>query len=197
MTKPSITTCRTILGIFFVCLLLLISNAAHAGVILMEVDSLDGKGVARIGGFEKCFRVNSLSFSLEREIADSAKTGTDGLSSIRTPDIAVSKSMDASSNSLLKAMFSGIAVKSFNFYFVDTSSAYLAYKLEECFLKNLNTAGDADSLPNEQLLLSCSKIAVQHRPPGGKLNPPEGWDFQKNVKYDPGAILTPDGKPSQ
>ncbi|MDX1925736.1 MAG: type VI secretion system tube protein Hcp [Pirellulaceae bacterium] len=137
-------------------------------MILVRIDGVVGD--SQIEGFKEYFTAESFGFSVERDLADSSKAGTAdvniGVGELQ--ECTISKSMDSASAFLAKKAISGSSCGTADIKFVETITrdkdamfniVYLAYKLDNVFIKSWSTSGDADDRPTEDVALWYNKIA--------------------------------------
>lgn len=165
-------------------------------MILVKIEGLVGDCL--IKGFEGYFTAESFGFGVERELADSAKAGTAdiniGVGELQ--ECTISKSMDRTSADLAKKAISGSSLKTAHIKFVETITmpsgemfnvVYLAYLLDNVFIKSWSTSGDGDDRPTEDVALWFNKIAFsyfytedgQTFKPGGSV----AWDQTKQKPW--------------
>lgn len=137
-------------------------------MILVRIDEIPGD--SKIEGFEKYFTAESFGFGVERELAESGKAGTAdvniGVGELQ--ECTVSKSMDSASTALAKKAISGSSCGTADIKFVESITrdgnamfniVYLAYKLDNVFIKSWSTSGDGDDRPTEDVAIWYNKIA--------------------------------------
>ncbi len=142
-------------------------------MILVKVDGCQGD--CMIPGFKDYFTADSFSFGVERELLDSAKGGTSdiniGVGEIQ--ECSVSKSMDTSSAYLARKAISGSSCKTADIKFLEAitldnnetyNAVYLAFKLDNVFIKSWTVSGDGDDRPTEDVALWFNKIAFIYFP---------------------------------
>ncbi len=140
-------------------------------MILVKIDGI--KGDCTIPGFEDYFTAESFGFAVERELADSAKSGTAdvniGVGELQ--ECTISKSMDITSPYLAKKAISGSSCGTAEIKFVEAITrkdnsmfnvVYLAYKLDNVFIKSWSTSGDADDRPTEDVAIWYNKIGFAY-----------------------------------
>ena len=137
-------------------------------MILVRIDEIPGD--SKIEGFEKYFTAESFGFGVERELAESGKAGTAdvniGVGELQ--ECTISKSMDSASTALAKKAISGSSCGTADIKFVESITrdgnamfniVYLAYKLDNVFIKSWSTSGDGDDRPTEDVAIWYNKIA--------------------------------------
>jgi type VI secretion system secreted protein Hcp len=139
-------------------------------MILVKIEGI--KGDSKIPGFEGYFTAESFSFSVERELAESSKAGTADLNIGvgECQECTISKSMDITSPYLAKKAISGSSCGTAEIKFVEAITrkdgqfnvVYLAYKLDNIFIKSWSTSGDADDRPTEDVAIWYNKIAFAY-----------------------------------
>lgn len=142
-------------------------------MILVRIEGVLGD--CMIEGFEGYFTAESFGFGVERELADSAKGGTAdvniGIGELQ--ECTISKSMDTASAYLARKAISGSSCKEADIKFVEAITrdnnerynvVYLAYKLDNVFVKSWSTSGDGDDRPSEDVALWYNKIAFVYFP---------------------------------
>lgn len=163
-------------------------------------------GDSQIEGFNgknKYFACESFSFSVERELADSAKAGTSdvniGVGELQ--ECSISKSMDSASVDLAKKAISGSSCGTAEIKFVETiedgdnnrhNQVYLWFKLDNAFVKTWSISGDGDDRPTEDITLWYNKIAfVYFATTDGRTfdsGVDVAWDQVKNAKWNDHAM---------
>jgi len=118
------------------------------------------------------FTAESFSFGVQRELTDSAKSGTAdvtlGVGELQ--ECTVSKSMDAVSTFLARKAISGSSVGTVEIKFVEAVTVneemgnvvFLQFKLDNTFIKSWTMSGDADGRPTEDVALWYNKIAFTY-----------------------------------
>lgn len=142
-------------------------------MILVRIEGVLGD--CQIDGFTGYFTAESFGFGVERELADSAKGGTAdvniGIGELQ--ECTISKSMDTASAYLARKAISGSSCKEADIKFVEAITrdnneryniVYLAYKLDNVFVKSWSTSGDGDDRPTEDVALWYNKIAFVYFP---------------------------------
>ncbi len=137
-------------------------------MILVRIDGILGDSM--IAGFSEYFTAESFGFGVERELADSGKAGTAdvniGVGELQ--ECTISKSMDIASAALCRKAISGSSCGTADIKFVETITrdgnamfniVYLAYKLDNVFIKSWSTSGDGDDRPTEDVAIWYNKIA--------------------------------------
>lgn len=140
-------------------------------MILVKIEGIVGD--CQIKGFEEYFTAESFGFGVEREFTDSAKAGTAdiniGVGELQ--ECTISKSMDRTSADLCKKAISGSSLKTAHIKFVEAITmpsgeifnvVYLAYLLDNVFIKTWSTSGDGDDRPTEDVALWYNKIAFSY-----------------------------------
>lgn len=127
------------------------------------------KGDCRIEGFPEYFTAESFGFGVERELAESGKSGTAdiniGVGELQ--ECTISKSMDSASAALAKKAISGSSCETAEIKFVEAITdddgqwniVYMQYKLDNVFIKSWSTSGDGDDRPTEDVAIWYNKIA--------------------------------------
>lgn len=168
-------------------------------MILMKIEDVDGDCL--IKGFEKFVTLDSFSFGVERELADSAKSGTAdiniGVGELQ--EVSVSKSMDRSSPYLAKKAINGSSMGKVDIKFLEATTqadkknanvCYLHFVLDTAFVKSWSMSGDADDRPTEDIALWFNRIAFQYAmTPDGKnfqALSPFAWDHTKSKAWTSG-----------
>ncbi len=142
-------------------------------MILVRIEGVSGD--CMIDGFQGYFTAESFGFGVERELADSAKGGTAdvniGIGELQ--ECTISKSMDTASAYLARKAISGSSCKDADIKFVEAITrdnnerynvVYLAYKLDNVFVKSWSMSGDGDDRPTEDVALWYNKIAFVYFP---------------------------------
>ncbi len=137
-------------------------------MIVVRIDEIPGD--CKIEGFEKYFIAESFGFGVERELAESGKAGTAdvniGVGELQ--ECTISKSMDSASTALAKKAISGSSCGTADIKFLESITrdagamfniVYLAYKLDNVFIKSWSTSGDGDDRPTEDVAIWYNKIA--------------------------------------
>lgn len=177
-------------------------------MILVYIQNIPGD--CKIPGFDdpKHFTVDSFSFNVERELADSAKTGTAdvniGVGDLQ--EVSISKSMDVASPWLARKAIAGSSCGVAEIKFVQTiedagvryNVVYLHFKLNNAFIKSWSISGDGDDRPTEDITIWYNKIAFgYHSTTDGKTFVSHGmcaWDAvaQKPWEGDgsPDAVMS-------
>lgn len=137
-------------------------------MILVRIDNVPGD--CKIVGFEKYFVAESFGFGVERKLADSGKAGTAdiniGVGELQ--ECTISKSMDAASAMLAKKAISGSSCNTADIKFVEAITldsgdmyniVYMAFMLDNVFIKSWSTSGDGDDRPTEDVAIWYNKIA--------------------------------------
>jgi len=155
-------------------------------MILVRIDGIVGD--CNIKGFDKpddnkYFTADSFGFGVERELAESGKGGTAdiniGVGELQ--ECTISKSMDSASVWLARKAISGSSCKEADIKFVQAITlennemyniVYLAYKLDNVFIKSWSTSGDGDDRPTEDVALWYNKIAFCY------FTSPDGKEFK-------------------
>lgn len=166
-------------------------------MILMWVEKV--KGDCLIPGFKDHFTLESFSFGIAREIADSAKAGTAdivfGVGELQ--EVSINKSMDFASPDLAKFAMRGATVGTIDIKFVETTTdassqnpvniIFLYMRLDKAFIKTWNVSGDADGRPTEDMTLWYNKIVFKwfQSPDGQKLTGSAtfSWDHTTNREW--------------
>ena len=139
------------------------------------------KGDCNIPGFDgssksenkEYFTVTSFTFGVQREMEDSAKSGTSDLNIGvgELQECTMSKSMDNASTTLARKAISGSSVGTVEIKFVEAITGddgspinvvYLRYKLDNAFVKSWSISGDGDGRPTEDVALWYNKIAFHY-----------------------------------
>lgn len=154
-------------------------------MILVRIDGVPGD--CQIKGFDDYFTAESFGFGVERELADSAKGGTEdvniGLGELQ--ECTISKSMDTASAQLARRAISGSSCKTADIKFVEAiidkdeknkNVVYLAFRLDNVFIKSWSMSGDADDRPTEDVALWYNKIAFMYWPTKDGKSFPKGYD---------------------
>ncbi len=142
-------------------------------MILVKIEGIPGD--CQIDGFKGYFTAESFGFGVERELADSGKSGTAdvniGVGELQ--ECTISKSMDTASAALAKKAISGSSCKEADVKFVEAITrdnneqfniVYLSYKLDNVFIKSWSTSGDGDDRPTEDVAIWYNKIAFVYFP---------------------------------
>ncbi|AMV33488.1 hypothetical protein VN12_15280 [Pirellula sp. SH-Sr6A] len=142
-------------------------------MILVWIEGVMGD--CQISGFKDYFTAESFGFGVERELADSAKGGTAdvniGIGELQ--ECTISKSMDTASAYLARKAISGSSCREADIKFVEAITTpgndrknvvYLAFKLDNVFVKSWSMSGDADDRPSEDVALWYNKIAFIYFP---------------------------------
>ena len=172
-------------------------------MILMKIDKVDGD--CMIPGFSKHFTCSSASFSITRELADSAKAGTADITFGvgQLEDLSIGKTMDRGSPDLAKFAMRGATLGTVEIKFVETTTedvdpvnlVFLWIKLDKAFIKTWSMNGSEDGRPEEELTLWYNKIAFKwFFTDDGKT--PKGsaeflWDHVKNREWPSGDAALP------
>lgn len=154
-------------------------------MIVVKIEGVPGD--CKIKGFDAYFTAESFSFGVERELADSAKGGTEdvniGLGELQ--ECSISKSMDTASAQLARRAISGSSCKTADIKFleaiIDTDEksknvCYLAFQLDNVFIKSWSMSGDADDRPTEEVALWYNKIAFKYWPTNNGKDFPQGYE---------------------
>lgn len=174
-------------------------------MILMKIEKV--KGDCAIPGFSEHFTLESFSFGIAREIADSAKAGTSdivfGVGELQ--EVSINKSMDFASTDLARHAIKGSTVGTIDIKFVETSTdgsgntiniIFLWMRLDSAFVKTWNISGDADGRPTEDLTLWYNRIAFRwFASSDGKTvvgSPEFKWDHVKNREWTDGSNVFKD-----
>ena len=181
-------------------------------MILVYIEGIPGD--CQIKGFTKeetksnaYFSVESFSFGVERELADSGKSGTGdvniGVGELQ--ECSISKSMDTASTMLARRAISGASCGTAEIKFVETvevggarrNVVYLHFKLDTVFVKSWSISGDADDRPSEDVALWYNRIAFNYwaSTDGKKFvaTTEVEWDQVKAKKWE-GAGMATQGK---
>jgi type VI secretion system secreted protein Hcp len=140
-------------------------------MILVKIEGINGD--SNVPGFKGYFTAESFSFGVERELAESSKAGTADINIGvgECQECTISKSMDITSPYLAKKAISGSSCGTAEIKFVETITrknnemfnvVYLAYKLDNVFIKSWSTSGDADDRPTEDVAIWYNKIAFAY-----------------------------------
>ncbi len=142
-------------------------------MILVYIEGVAGD--CKISGFSNYFTAESFGFGVERELADSAKGGTAdvniGVGELQ--ECTISKSMDTASAYLARKAISGSSCREADIKFVEAITldnnerknvVYLAFKLDNVFVKSWSMSGDGDDRPTEDVALWYNKIAFIYFP---------------------------------
>lgn len=158
-------------------------------MILVRIEGI--KGDSNIKGFDDYFVADSFGFGVERELAESGKGGTQDIN-IGVGDLqecTISKSMDSASAYLARKAISGSSCKTADIKFVqpitkdDNSQVnvvYLAYKLDNVFIKSWSTSGDGDDRPTEDVAIWYNKLAFAYYPSADGKN----FNTRHDCKWD-------------
>lgn len=154
-------------------------------MILVYIEGVLGD--CQIPGFTSYFTAESFGFGVERELADSAKGGTAdvniGIGELQ--ECTISKSMDTASAYLARKAISGSSCREADIKFVQAITTtgnerknvvYLAFKLDNVFVKSWSMSGDADDRPSEDVALWYNKIAFVYFPSTNGYDYPVGHD---------------------
>lgn len=172
-------------------------------MILVNIEGILGD--CQINGFKDYFTAESFGFGVERELADSAKGGTAdvniGIGELQ--ECTISKSMDTASAYLARKAISGSSCREANIKFVEaiTTAAndrqnvvYLAFKLDNVFVKSWSVSGDGDDRPSEDVALWYNKIAFVYFPSTDGINFSTGhdcrWDQVKSKPWTDATLPT-------
>jgi len=139
------------------------------------------KGDCQIPGFDgtsksenkEYFTVTSFTFGVQRELEESAKSGTADLNIGvgELQECTMSKSMDNASSTLARKAISGSSVGTVEVKFVEAITkddstpvnvVYLRFKLDNAFVKSWSISGDSDGRPTEDVALWYNKIAFHY-----------------------------------
>lgn len=172
-------------------------------MILVYVEGVIGdcKVGGKSGPFKNYFTADSFSFGVERELADSAKGGTAdiniGVGELQ--ECTISKSMDTASAYLARKAISGSSSKTAEIKFVEAITkddnerynvVYLAFKLDNVFIKSWSVSGDGDDRPTEDVAIWYNKIAFVYFPTEDGKSFPTGhvceWDQVESKKWSSG-----------
>ncbi|MCC6510966.1 MAG: type VI secretion system tube protein Hcp [Pirellulaceae bacterium] len=174
-------------------------------MILVRIEGVEGDCL--IAGFEGYFTAESFGFGVERELADSAKGGTAdvniGIGELQ--ECTISKSMDTASAYLARKAISGSSCKDADVKFVEAITTdggerfnvvYLAFKLDNVFVKSWSMSGDGDDRPSEDVALWYNKLAFVYYPTTDGKEFSQGrdcrWDQTKSKPWSeaklPGTI---------
>jgi len=189
--------------------LLAFALSTATGAIVLRVTALDGKGDAMLQGFNdgNYFFLDSCTFGVDRELLPEGEhPGTPdiniGVGSLT--NVVVTKSLDSSSTTLYQFAMNGNSFGTAFIYFVDVGGgvdaypvAYLAIKLDRCFVKSWTAAGNNTGPPKEQVAFYFNSIAVQHLfyPQGvpGRVST-ASWDRTKAIKWtEAGELIDSSG----
>ena len=166
-------------------------------MILVRIDGILGD--CNIKGFQDYFTAESFGFGVERELAESGKGGTQdiniGVGELQ--ECTISKSMDSASAYLARKAISGSSCKTADIKFVQpitkdnneqVNLVYLAYKLDNVFIKSWSTSGDGDDRPTEDVAIWYNKLAFAYYPSAdGKTYDKKHeckWDQVKSKPWD-------------
>lgn len=164
-------------------------------MILIQIESIPGD--SDLNYHQKWIAVENFSFGVEREVSDSGKAGTGdinvGIGEIQ--EATMSKSYDRSSPLLMEKAVSGFTVNEINVHFVETINGkdqlFLAYKMQNSFIKSWSQSGDADERPTDEFSIFFYAIYVsywQKETKDGKITGTStpidgGWDRIKNAPW--------------
>lgn len=175
-------------------------------MILMKIEGVEGD--CQIPGFSKHFTLNSASFNITRDVADSAKAGTQdivfGVGQLE--DLSIGKSMDKGSPELAKYAMRGSTLGTVDIKFVETTTKkggsdpvnfiFLWIKLDKAFAKTWGINGSEDGRPEEELTLWYNKIAFRWYYLDNDGSPKSSsdflWDHVKNREWSGGDAKLPD-----
>jgi len=164
-------------------------------MILMWISGV--KGDCLIPGFSDHFTCTSASFSITREVAESAKAGTADLvfGVGQLEDLSIGKTMDRGSPELAKYAMRGATLGTVDIKFVETTTdnnepvnfIFLWIKLDKAFAKTWSINGSDDGRPEEELTLWYNKIAFRWYYMGVNNAPTASseflWDHVKNREW--------------
>jgi len=162
-------------------------------MIVLKLDRV--KGDCKIPKFKEYLTVNSVSWELTREFAESGKMGTIDLNVGMTdmPPITVGKSMDISSCDLMQNAISGNSLGTAEIKFLMQQGTdkdplpYLEFKLDNAVVASWSIDGSEDERPTESVTIWYHKIWMQYTPfDGGKPGTPisRGWDRVENKSWN-------------
>lgn len=169
-------------------------------MILVLIPSIPGD--CQIPGFTDHFTAESFSFGVEREVAESAKSGTSDLNIGvgELQECTISKSMDITSAGLARKAISGSSVGTAEIKFVEAltvggvtyNCVYLYFKLDNAFVKSWSISGDADDRPTEDVALWYNKIGFVYfaTKDGATWDPGRQccWDHVKSAPWADAAM---------
>ncbi|MGC3967835.1 MAG: type VI secretion system tube protein Hcp [Pirellulales bacterium] len=135
-----------------------------------QIPGFDGSSSAENKQF---FTVSSFTFGVQREMEESAKSGTADLNIGvgELQECTMSKSMDSASIMLARKAISGSSVGTAEVKFVEAITldqeksvnvVYLRFKLDNAFVKSWSISGDSDGRPTEDVALWYNKIAFHY-----------------------------------
>lgn len=178
-------------------------------MILMKIDNV--KGDCQIPGFSDHFTCTSASFSITREVNDSAKAGTNDLTFGvgQLEDLSIGKTMDRGSPELAKFAMRGSTLGTVDIKFVETTTRkgesepsnyiFLWVKLDKAFAKTWSINGSDDGRPEEEITFFYNKIAFRWyylNNEGSPCASPEFlWDHVTNREWPSSSakLPNPDG----
>lgn len=163
-------------------------------MILVHIPTI--KGDSQVKDHPNWISVEDFSFGVEREFAESGKAGTAdinlGVGDLK--ECSMSKGFDCSSADLMQHAVAGNSVGTVEVHFIETEGVegegkvYLAYKLENTFIKSWEQSGSADDRPSDTFSLWYYKISLTYwSTTDGKTYKqwgPKGWDRITNKAWD-------------
>ena len=165
-------------------------------MILISISGVTGDSLMQ--NYSNYFTAESFSFSVSRELADSAKGGTKDMhiGVAEMQEISVSKSSDSATIPLAKWAIAGTQIAGpVVIKFVETGTKsdgkgvhinFMTVLLDRCFVKSWSVSGDADSRPTEEVTFWFQYLALKYAQfKGDKLDTDQygSWDHVTNKPW--------------